>query len=92
MEEDELDAGKKRDAHDARGDGLNGHPNTTNDGALAAAEGSGKVGALTAQFEPVTSPSPIPVRDLKRKKTTEIEEGSANSESVRSMQGRRQDQ
>jgi hypothetical protein len=92
MEEDDPDIGKKRGAGDGRVDILSGNINTANEGAAMNVDGATKVGALAAQFEPGPPPSPIPVRDTKRKKKTDKSDSTVNSELAGSMEGRRQDQ
>jgi hypothetical protein len=85
MEEDETDPGKKRGAGDGRVDIFSDNTNTINEGALINVDGSTKVGAMAAQFQSGAPPSPIPVRDPKRKKKTDSVDSNVNSELAGSM-------
>jgi hypothetical protein len=61
-------------------------------GALAGANTMGMVGAIVNSVEPLAPPSPNQVRDHpKRKKTTEEEGSSVNSDLAGSMDRRRSD-
>jgi hypothetical protein len=57
-------------------------------GALARTNTMGMVGAIVNSVEPLAPPSPNQVRDPKRKKTTEEEGPSVNSDLAGSMEGR----
>jgi hypothetical protein len=60
--------------------------------ALAVSKIGGKVDAIVNSLEAYNPPSPNPVRDPKRKKTTEEEGANVNSTLAGSMEGRRPDQ
>jgi hypothetical protein len=72
MEEDPSDETKKRAAK-----GLLDQPAT--EGALVPADKTKSVSAMLNQFETPTPPSPVLVRDSKRKKTVDEETAGDNS-------------
>jgi hypothetical protein len=90
MEEDDSDESKKRSVTD-----VNEQPAiSAGQGAIVPADKSTKVAEIMNQFESATPPSPVPVRDTKRKKT--VEEGSSakpkNGALAGSLEGCRQAQ
>jgi hypothetical protein len=60
--------------------------------ALAVSKIGGKVDAIVNSLESHNQPSPNPMRDPKRKKTTEEEGSNVNCNLAGSMEGRRLDQ
>jgi hypothetical protein len=92
MSEDERDPNRKRVADVCTNPPLLGSPGNAALDVNATCNNGGKVGAIVSAFEPPAPPSPNPVRDPKRKKTTEEERSNANAEVAGSMEGRRPDQ
>jgi hypothetical protein len=73
MEKDDVDESKKRSASC-----LTEQPAKPDmEGAVVPADKNNKVVEILNQFEPAAPPSPVPVRDTKRKKTIE-EEGTVD--------------
>jgi hypothetical protein len=93
MSEDDPELNRKR-----TGDGRNNASlpaplgETATKDALAGSNIGGKVDAIVNSLEAYNPPSPNPVRDPKRKKTTEEEGSNVNSTLAGSMEGRRLDQ
>ncbi|KAM0867817.1 hypothetical protein ACQ4PT_041732 [Festuca glaucescens] len=72
MSEEEVDLNMKRGAMNSLKEGMLEPPATSGvEGALVLVDNASKVGAMVSHFEPGAPPSPIPVRDPKRKKTEE---------------------